>query len=220
MLKDREDTSHVRGGRPRGAKEHTQDHTAVTAESSPRSAWSQTPCSLCLPERHRTSSAHEFSALRQPLVLLISSSSHYQEVADVSYRATSGVTAFQARGTAHLVSGLPGADSASPRACRFARRAPSCVSFSLHVPHYRWTTPRASSKKPNLGKKKKQVLMLPCLLDFSPSPPALYLSPSSQCFSSFCWTYCYTRGTVIALAFQGLREALHSFPRNAQASVV
>ena len=114
------------------------------------------PRALCLPERHRTSSAPEFSALRQPLVLLISSSSHYQEVADVSYRATSGVTASQARGTAHLVSGLPRADSASPRACRFARRAPSCVSFSLHVPHYRWTTPRASSKKPNLGKKKNK----------------------------------------------------------------
>ena len=175
MLKDRENAYHIRGGRPRGAKEHTQDHTAVTAESSPRSAWSQTPCSLCLPERHRTSSAHEFSALRQPLVLLISSSSHYQEVADVSYRATSGVTASRPEGLRILSLGCQELTQHRPGPAGLPGGLPA-VSHFLSMSPITTGLLQEQVLKNQIWGKKKQVLMQPCLLDFSPSPPALYLS--------------------------------------------
>lgn len=89
------------------------------------------------------------------------------------------MTASQARGTAHLVSGLPGADSASPRACQFARRAPSCVSFSLDVSHYCWTTSRASSEAAVPSRffsfptrSLPLSFLLACLLPFSAFPPS------------------------------------------------
>lgn len=71
------------------------------------------------------SSFHLFDNLFYFLSL---SSSHYQEVGDISYIGTSVVTISQARGTEHLIFVLPVADSASPQA----------LSLFAHLPEEHW----------------------------------------------------------------------------------